>query len=155
MLFCQRASLVWDARLHQTCADLYAVAAWGVFLLGIIEADFIRHDTVLDYIGSLILPSLPALLESGDIRRRHYETAAFRERLARDIDNLATADKGAMSVISDEQCRHIQDCLYLTRSQRPLVPNWLYVRRRERYTIDMQETVDAFRVSVGLSSGGR
>jgi hypothetical protein len=146
VLLCQRASLVWDWRLRRHYAWGISALTALLFSLGIILA-VATNLTLLDYLLALLIPSLAALLKGVEVARAHFKIAAEKEEIEREISHLWEAGLRDPTSVSREQCRCIQDCVYILRSKGPLVPDKWYIWLRDRYRVDMQSAVAELRTS--------
>jgi hypothetical protein len=146
VLLCQRANLVWDWRLRRHYAWGISALTALLFSLGIILA-VATNLTLLDYLLALLIPSLAALLKGVEVARAHFKIAAEKEEIEREISLLWEAGLRNPTSVSREQCRCIQDCVYILRSKGPLVPDKWYIWLRDRYRVDMQSAVVELRTS--------
>lgn len=144
VLLCQRANLVWDWRLRRHYACGISALTGLLFGLGVILA-IATNLTLLDYLLALLIPSLAALLKGVEVARAHFKTAAEKEKIEREISVLWEAGLRDPISVSREQCRCIQDCIYVLRSKGPLVPDKWYTWLRDRYRVDMQSAVAELR----------
>ena len=141
VLLCQRANLVWDWRLRRHYAWIVSISTIFLFSLGVALA-IITDLSLLDYLLALLIPSLSALLNSAEIARAHFDIADEKERIEKKVLAIWESALNNPSFVTREQCRDIQDCIYILRSKKPLVPDWWYKRLRDRYQIDMQSVVE-------------
>jgi SMODS-associating 4TM effector domain len=132
VIVCQRSSIVWARRQHHAYAYvLRTVAAlWGV--VGVVVA--LAHGaTLTDYLVTIALPSLPALLDASELADRHLASATDREALEQQVDAFLGGDLATQQTV-----REIQDQLFSLRSESPIVATWFYRLVRSRYEQDMQ-----------------
>jgi len=155
VLLCQRANLVWDWRLRRHFAWGISILTTLLFGLGIVLA-VATNLTLLDYLLALLIPSLAALLKGIEVARAHFKTAAEKERIEIEISVLWETGLKDPTSVSKEQCRRIQDCIYVLRSKGPLVPDQWYTWLRDRYQVDMQSAVAELKSSAerALANGG-
>ena len=137
VLLCQRSSLVMDWRLRRHYAVGISVLTVLLFSAGVVLA-VVTNQSLLDYVLALLLPSLAALLRGVEVAKKHFEVAAEKEKTEKEVSNLWESGLRDPGSVSKEQCRHVQDCIYVFRSRGPLVPDQWYTWLRERYEIDME-----------------
>jgi hypothetical protein len=132
VLVCQRSNAVWGRRQHSAYAWTLWVAAtlWGI--VGIVVA-VLDGASLGDYLVTIGLPSLPAMLDAVEVGRSHSGDAARRELLEEQIDVLL--ETGAAD---ERELREIQDQLFLLRRDAPLVPAWFYKLVRPGFEEDMR-----------------
>jgi hypothetical protein len=140
VLLCQRASLVWDWRLRRHYAWGIAILTTLLFGLGVILA-VATNLALLDYLLVFLIPSLAALLKGIEVVRAHFRIAGEKERIERAISVLWEAGLQDATSVSREECRHIQDCIYVLRRKSPLVPDQWYAWLRDTYRVDMKSAV--------------
>lgn len=129
---CQRSSVVWARRQHHAYAYMLRTAAalWGVVGVGVAIA---HGATLTDYLVTIALPSLPALLDASELADRHLASAGNREALEHQVDAVLVGD-----VATQQTVREIQDQLFSLRSESPIVAAWFYRLVRSRFEHDMQ-----------------
>lgn len=140
VVLCQRASLVWDWRLRRHFAWGISLLVTFIFGLGLLLA-VLTNLTLLDYLLALLIPSLAALLNGVEVTRAHLRVATDKETIEKEIAALWKAGLKDPASVSIEQCRSIQDCIYVLRSKGPLVPDQWYSWLRSKYQIDMESAV--------------
>jgi hypothetical protein len=144
VLVCQRSNAVWARRQHRLYAYvLYGLAAsW--WLIGVIVAA-VHGATLTEYLVTIALPSLPALLDAAEFARAHAADADKRQLLEDQTDALRRSGNA-----TELDLREIQDQLFSLRRGAPLVPGWFYKIVRGRFEADMRYA--AKHVSDGRSS---
>ena len=140
VLLCQRSNLVWDWRLRRHYAWVVSILTVFLFGLGIALA-ILTNMTVLDYLLALLVPSLPALLNGIEVAKAHFNIAEEKERIEKRVSAFWRSGLSDPSSVTREQCRDVQDCIYILRNKRPLVPDRWYDWLRDRYQIDMRSAV--------------
>jgi SMODS-associating 4TM effector domain len=132
VLVCQRANAVWSRRQHQAYGRILAIVAgaWAVVGIAIAVAD---HASLGQYLTTIALPSLPALLDATEIARSHGEAASRRQVIEDQTDALLRR-RGA----SDKDIRENQDQLFGLRRDDPLVPEWFYRLIKSNFEEDMR-----------------
>ena len=140
VILCQRASLVWDWRLRKHFA-------WGIggitvflFIFGIGLA-LITKQTLFDYFLALFLPSLSALLKGVEITRKHIMIANEKLNLEKRMLTTWSTFINNQDAVTKEQCRQIQDGIFILRSQGPLVPDKWYEWLKNKYQVDMESAI--------------
>jgi len=139
VLLCQRTNLVWGVRLQSLYAYTLLVITAGYLLFGLVIG---RSERLLEYMVAILVPALPALLEAIDTYKRHTESAREKaELLARVEDLLQDKSKTTSLAQTIDECRRIQDSIYILRSTRPLVPDWWYELWRKKFDMDARAAV--------------
>lgn len=132
VLVCQRSNAVWARRQHQAFGWTLAVAAVTWALIGIAIA-IAYTASLAQYLTTIALPSLPALLDASEMSRRHREAADRRQALEDQANALLASNA------PDEQAlREVQDQLFTLRRDEPLVPEWFYKILKADYEEDMR-----------------
>jgi hypothetical protein len=132
VLICQRSNAVWARRQHHAFSIFLNVAAAGWFVITAVIALF-DQAPLSQYLTTIALPSLPALLDAVEISSQHRKAATSRQLLESQVDKLL--EKGTAT---DKQLREIQDQLFVLRRDAPLVPEWFYHIIRSNYESDMR-----------------
>jgi hypothetical protein len=132
VIVCQRSSIVWARRQHHAYAYMLRTVAalWGV--VGVFVA--VAHGaTLTDYLVTIVLPSLPALLDASELADRHLASAGDREALEQQVDAVLGGDFATQQTV-----REIQDQLFSLRSESPIVATWFYRLVRSKFEQDME-----------------
>jgi len=132
VLICQRSNAVWARRQHQAYSRLVVSGAVVWFLVGAIVA-IADSATLSDYLVTILLPSLPAFLDTSDLARTHSAASSARLLVEEKADALLK-DGGA----TRDDLREIQDQMFGLRRDAPLVPQWFYKLIQPGYERDMQ-----------------
>lgn len=132
VVVCQRANTVWAGRQHRSYGILLFTSAgtWGLVGLGLALS---QSATLAQYLTTVALPSLPALLDSVDLGKRHRRAADHRHRLEQECDDLYSDPPS-----SHEPLRELQDQMYTYRRDAPVVAGWYYKMVRSGYEEDMK-----------------
>ncbi|HZU70925.1 MAG TPA: S-4TM family putative pore-forming effector [Ktedonobacteraceae bacterium] len=141
-LLCQRTNLMWGVRLQSTYAYTLLGITVGYLLVGVLIG-ILKQESLMAYLVALLVPALPALLEAIDTFRRHTESAREKAELLAHVEALLKDKKRPQRLI--EECRRIQDSIYLMRSTRPLIPDWWYELWRSKFDLDAREGVQALK----------
>ena len=139
IILCQRTNLVWDWRLRERYAWVLGAltAIYGIILIAVCW-----NKIVVDAIAQLILPSFPLLMLGFESTIGHLEVANKKESKEQFITSLYEGGL-AGNYITMEQCRQIQDFIYLMRTRDILVPEFWYCFFRGSFQDDMQAaTID-------------
>lgn len=139
VLICQRVNLVWDWQLRRHYATLVA-AVTALYLVFLVGFAIMVDNLLLDFLLGLLFPTLAAIIEGVEVSRDHFRIAREKEDTARKILDLWEQGLKDPNAVSQNDCRSIQDCVFLYRSGGPLVPDWWYDRLRDMYEIDMYDT---------------
>jgi hypothetical protein len=132
VLICQRANTVWARRQHRTYSRVVIVGAVVWFVVGLIVAGA-DSASLTAYLVTILLPSLPAFLDTLELSRSHAAASGAR-RIVEDQTNRFLDNGDA--TYSD--LREIQDQMFNLRRDAPLVPQWFYDLIRPGYEDDMQ-----------------
>jgi len=132
VITCQRSNAVWARRLHQAYASFLFVAAGSWFVFGVILS-LVHKASLADYLTTVLLPSLPAVLDSTDLAQQHRAAAGRRLNIERLTNRLLEADG-----VTREDLREVQDQIFELRRDEPPVAGWFYQILKGRYEQDMQ-----------------
>lgn len=132
VLICQRSNAVWASRQHRSYSYVLVAAmiGWGCFGLVLALA---HRATLQEYLVTILLPSLPALLEISDLVRRHQWAANQREAINEHLESLIPRETA-----TDAEIREVQDQLFALRRDGSNVPEWFYRRLRNDFEADMR-----------------
>ncbi len=128
-LACQRANTVWAARQHAAYSWVVGVATALLGVAGVILA-LALDASLVTYLTTIMLPSLPALLDGAEPAEAHSKSA--RERMA-----LNKVIQNAFQTKRRRDTREIQNRVHSLRSESPMVPETFYKLIRKRYEADM------------------
>jgi hypothetical protein len=132
VLICQRTNAVWARRQHRAYSRMVVSAAVALFVVGVLVA--INHSASLsDYLVTILLPSLPAFLDTSDLARAHAAASSARRLVEEQTDTHLQS--GAATY---DELREIQDQMFNLRREAPLVPGWFYTFIRPGYEEDMR-----------------
>lgn len=146
VLICQRSNAVWASRQHRSYANLLRSATITWAAVGIILA--ILHDASLaEYLTTLLLPSLPTLLDATELSCRHFDIAAMRQRINEELEALIVTG-GADAA----QIRKVQDRLFELRRDSVPVPESFYRHIRDDYERDMHFGAEQMSAAAGGGS---
>lgn len=131
VIICQRSNAVWARRQHHSYAIFLgsAAAAWAI--LGILVA-VLDNASLTQYLTTICLPSLPALLDAAELTKNHLKASRRRQLLERETDSLFKRNSATNSDL-----RKIQDQIYELRQDAPPVAEWFYRMVARRYGEDM------------------
>lgn len=132
VLICQRASTVWARRQHGAYGNVLVAVAVVWFALGVAIA-FGDDISLRSYLVAILMPSLPALLESAELARLHHKAAADR----RSVESTLNAFLTAPGQVTRADLDGVQERLRSLRIEGPLVPDWFYRRISDAYDADM------------------
>lgn len=134
-LICQRSSVAWGQRLHREYAWVLGVIGASVGVLGA-GIGIVRHITLADYLVSIFLPSLPALLDGVESIRAHLDASRVKGELEADMTERLLMPGG---VADFAVCRAFQDQIFAQRGADPVVADCYYKWRRAAYERHMVE----------------
>lgn len=140
VLICQRSNLVWDSQLRRRYARGLAVIVGAIFVVGAVVG-LLARESFAEYLLGLCLPSLPAVLEGVDIYRSHSEYATKKDDLKEQVMLLWDGALTKGQPVTQEQCRELQDAIFVSRSTGPLVLDRLYQHFRRADDMAMHDTV--------------
>lgn len=132
VLICQRSSAVWASRQHRSFSYLLigTMITWGA--IGLIIT--LAHGTTLgEYLVTIILPSLPGVLDGSDLVKRHQWAAERRDQINEHLEALI-----ASGPATEIQVRETQDQLFALRRDGAQVPERFYRHLRDNYESDMR-----------------
>ncbi len=132
VLVCQRSNAVWARRQHLSYGVFLGVAAAAWLVIGIIVA-IADSASLAQYLTTILLPSLPAMLDAAEMSRRHVQEAGSRQVIEDQLDQYLR-DGG----VDDQGLRETQDQLFDLRRNAPLVAEWFYRSIRQDYEEDMR-----------------
>lgn len=132
VLICQRSNAVWASRQHRSFALLLRAVtiSWGAIGIGV---SILHGASLQEYLTTILLPSLPGLLDATEISNRHFDLASRREAISEDLVALIRAGGATQS-----QIRETQDRLFALRRDGIPVPKRFYRHIREDYERDMR-----------------
>jgi hypothetical protein len=147
VLMCQRTNFVWDSQLRRHFANGLTVATVVYIVLLLIFA-IAAGQLVWDFLLGLVVPSLAVTVEGFDSAKDHRRIANDKEETAAKIQNMWNERLKDLKKLTTVQCRSVQDCLYNSRNQSALVPEWIFNLLRNRYEKDMHDSAAALRAQV-------
>jgi hypothetical protein len=131
VLACQRSCLFWDKRSRQTYEVVLIVLAL-LLAVGAVAFAYYRDMKLVDFLGTLAIPMLPALQHAVKTAKAHRRAGNEEERLLEELTaawNEGLAHGGAVPA---EQLRRVQDRLYQLRREQTPIPDSLYWLLRPR-----------------------
>jgi hypothetical protein len=142
ILACQQQNLGWGARVRRRYANaiLGGVIVWS--MTGLLLSVF-AGLTVTDLVLRWYVPSLGILLLGLDESRGQRGIASRRERLLSLVRTqiaqaAETVNKAELESHLIVLARQVQDSIFDTRAREPRVPDWFFVRFRDKDHIDFQ-----------------
>ena len=133
VITCQRANAVWARRQHHSYGLFLIVAATSWALVGI-GVSVLHAATLAEYLTTIALPSLPALLDATELSRKHLQASSMRQNLEDTCDQFLQGPTG----VEHEDLREVQDQLFGLRRDAPLVAGWFYSIVSKSYEEDMK-----------------
>lgn len=131
VLLCQRQSMIWSRSDHRAYGRTILITGLLWFIIGI-AVGLAKDLSLAEYLIKIFLPSSPALLDSTELARAHWQHATKRKQAEQDIQDLWDAHRTAPETLDPADCRRIQDAAYLLRRDGPRVPSFFYKLRRNR-----------------------
>jgi hypothetical protein len=131
VITCQRSNAVWARRQHSAYGN-YLVCIATLWALAGIATAVIHGSSLAEYLTTIALPSLPALLDATELAKRHYKASARRRRLEKQTDVLFNE-----ASVTAEDLREIQDLIFTSRKDAPPVAAWFYKLLARDYEADM------------------
>lgn len=132
VITCQRSNAVWARRQHMAYSSFLFVASAAWFLFGV-GLSLVHKAPLSDYLTTMLLPSLPAVLDSTDLAQQHRSASARRL----EIENRTNAMFDEVGV-GGAELREVQDQVYEMRRSEAPVAGWFYWLISKRYEQDMQ-----------------
>lgn len=132
VITCQRANAVWARRQHRGYGIALLIAASGWGIAGIAVA-VIHGAALAEYLTTIALPSLPAMLDAAELSKGHMQASTKRQMLEDETNSLL-----GTSQVSNESLREIQDQLFGLRRDAPIVAGWFYRMVAAEYEEDMK-----------------
>lgn len=133
VLTCQRSNAVWGRQQHRAYGLLLKAVAVAWALFGIVFA-MIHGASLTDYLTTIALPSLPAVLDSFEMSKKHVSASGQRQHLEGKTNTLWETETVAI-----EELREIQDQIYELRRSAPPVAAWFYRAVWKRYEDAMRD----------------
>jgi hypothetical protein len=143
ILICQRSNIVSDWRLTRSYGYLVGIVTTAIFVVGIVVA-VVTDQKLVDYLLKFLIPSLAILVAGIETFREHLEISYKKQGKEQEVNQLLEQTEQCPESLTLGQCRQLQDYIFCLRSQQPLVPDWYYKIRRERYERDMQQAAEEF-----------
>jgi hypothetical protein len=124
----------------------------ALFVGGVVTA-IATDQKLVDYILRFFNPSLSVLALGLETTWAHFEISNNKQTKEKLINGIWESVKKDPGTLTLEECRQLQDYIFLLRSLDPLVPNWWYRILRRGYDRDMREAIEEFKREV--TSGSR
>jgi hypothetical protein len=140
VLLCQRANLVWDWRLRINYSKIIAFIT-VVFLITTIVFAFYTNQTLINYILGILVPSSAAIIQGSEVSKTHYEIGKEKQDKERVISDIFEEARFELKSVDIILCRSIQDFIYTTRVNSPLIPDWYYNLYQKQFERDMRAAV--------------
>lgn len=137
VITCQRANAVWARRQHHSYG-LFLIVAAGAWAAVGIAISIVHAATLAEYLTTIALPSLPALLDATELSRKHLQASSMRQTLEDTCDALLQD----IAAVEHEGLREVQDQLFGLRRDAPLVASWFYSIVSKSYEEDMKYAAD-------------
>jgi hypothetical protein len=132
VLICQRANAVWARRQHAIYRWVLIGSATAWWIVGIVVA-VLHGASLAEYLTTILLPSLPALLDAAELSRAHADAAVTRHELEGQCDSLLRQGTAV-----EQDLREIQDQLFGLRADGTVIPERFYKLIRSRFEEDMK-----------------
>lgn len=140
VLLCQRSNLVWDWRLRRNYGLAVAILTAVAAVIGIAVAA-LGDLSMTGYILGILIPSLSAYIHGIEVAKGHFESASDKEELEGKVAEMWERALQDPSSVTVEQCRNLQDRIFISRRDCPLVPDRWYYWSRDKFESDMQNAV--------------
>lgn len=139
---CQRENCQWDGKLRRR----YAAAVWtflGVAVVGVVVVGLLRDLKVIDWVTSVVLPIIPAVILGIRQGRENIESATRLDELkAHAVRAWEGACSGRAESRLSSDSRALQDELFASRKRSPLVFDWVFKLLRDRYERQASRAAD-------------
>jgi len=135
VLICQRSNVAYTARLQLRFAAWwpYMFVGWACLML---VTAALRDATFLEIVLGVVMPTLPSVLDSLELRR---DFAASAQRNSLVADEIEKEIRSRPTRVHASTLRNLQDHILQLRSSAPLVPERFYGNRREANERAMSE----------------
>jgi hypothetical protein len=132
VIICQRSNAVWARRQHHAYATFLAVVAvvWGIIGIAISIVD---GASLSQYLTTIALPSLPALLDAAELSKRQIRAALRREQIEQKTNSFLE-----QPAASHADVRELQDQIFELRRDAPPVAASFYRILARSYEVDMR-----------------
>ncbi|MCO5068277.1 MAG: S-4TM family putative pore-forming effector [Kiritimatiellae bacterium] len=132
-LVCQRANCSWDARLRRRYAS-FVLAALVIVIVLILVLSFEHNYRLQDFLLKVLAPLAPALGLAYRQFTEQSETATRQEELKAHCASVwESALSGDDQQVISERSRHLQDEIFDSRQESPLVFDFVFALLRQSY----------------------
>jgi len=90
---------------------------------------------------ALLFPALSALITGIEEANDNQKVASEKEEIEKKVDAIWERGKANPQSINTNDCRQVQDFIFLLRSKGPLVPDFLYQWLKPKYQYNMKSAV--------------
>lgn len=132
VIVCQRSNAVWARRQHHAYARLLILSAFVWLAFGILLSA-LRGATLVAYLTTIALPSLPAALDAIDAGKKHFAASNRRQDIEDKANALCDSDN-----VTHADLRELQDQIFALRRDAPPVAEWFYKLHKRTYETDMR-----------------
>jgi uncharacterized membrane protein YhaH (DUF805 family) len=133
ILLCQETNLFYDGKLRNHFKIATLLLCIFIIALSLIIA-IIADIKVSDYVTTVLLPILPMILLTMKIIMENRKSLTT----STDLNKLVLQLKDRPEEPTITELRGVQDKIFCTRKDSPLVPNWYYKWRRTRLEKSMK-----------------
>ncbi|WP_342479507.1 S-4TM family putative pore-forming effector [Paenibacillus sp. FSL F4-0097] len=124
-LLAQRTNLVWDQNLRKGYSRFVAFITWGSFFSMVVFALF-KSMTVEDFLVSLAIPSLSAIVYGIENSRSHLHRALRAEKIEKEVYETFIQNQNNKNYTDDFILREFQNHIYMSRTEPTVVAKWWY-----------------------------
>ena len=132
ILLCQRYNSSWEFRLKKRFAVFMNCIFW-LFIIGILVAGVWLNFSLKEWILVMLAPASGLLYKIYDLQDAFKETGRDQESVFEECEKEIESFKNTKIPPSVERLRLIQDKIFKYRSQKSLIPDWIYNLSRLGY----------------------
>jgi len=140
VLVCQRSNIVWEWRLRRGYGWAVAILASILLISGVTLGCWLG-ETLLNWLFGVFFPSLPAYLYGLETSLTQFRTANEVEEFEERVNELWRKALLEPQIVNAEQCRRIQDRIFIHRRNALPIPDSWYKLLRLAFQSDMRSTV--------------
>ena len=133
VITCQRSNAVWARMQHYSYGLflIFAACLWAIIGIGVAV---VHGASLAEYLTTIALPSLPAMLDATELSRKHFAASDKRKKLEDECNRLVNEP----TKVTHMHLREVQDELFLLRRDAPLVAGWFYRTVKKSYEENMK-----------------
>ncbi|MCX5213151.1 S-4TM family putative pore-forming effector [Kitasatospora sp. NBC_00240] len=143
VVVCQRSNLAWGISIHRMWAS---VAMWlGVALIAAgVGISIAQGLSLIEFLLATAAPLVPILKELSEIWRTGMESARGKEKADSKAAGIWESSLASGNLPKIEDCRGLQDRIYIIRQSNSFIPDWFYWMLRNRSETAMHASVSDY-----------